>query len=165
MTITRILTAIFIGIFIGVGIYTFQYAEGFSYVSTDPRVCANCHIMRPQFDSWQKSSHHKAARCVDCHLPSGFIGKYIAKADNGQRHSRGFTFQNFHEPIMITEKNGNILQENCIRCHEPMVQNLAMVGKIDTKTVSCVHCHQSTGHGERTGLGGMNKNSYMRENL
>jgi cytochrome c nitrite reductase small subunit len=156
---TRILTAVFIGVFIGVGMYTFHYAEGFSYVSTEPRVCANCHIMRPQLDSWQKSSHHKAALCVDCHLPHDFIGKYIAKADNGRRHSTGFTFQNFHEPITITEKDSRILQKNCVRCHEPMVQDLVMVGQPDSNTINCVRCHEGVGHGERVGLGRMDKNN------
>ena len=71
------------GVLLGVGGYTFHYAEGLSYLSTDPAACVNCHIMQPQYDSWQKSSHHAVASCVDCHLPHDFIGKYIAKAENG----------------------------------------------------------------------------------
>ena len=84
------------GVLLGVGAYTFHFAEGFSYLSSDPAACANCHIMQSQFESWQKSSHHAVAKCVDCHLPHDFIGKYIAKAENGYHHSRGFTFQDFH---------------------------------------------------------------------
>ena len=41
------------------------------------------------------------ASCVDCHLPHDFVGKYLAKADNGYHHSKGFTLQDFHEPILI----------------------------------------------------------------
>src|SRR5690606_24278392 len=88
-----------LGVFAGVGLVTFDHAEGLSYFSTDPAACANCHIMQPQYDSWQNSSHHTVATCVDCHLPHDFIGKYRAKAENGYHHSVGFTFQNFHEPI------------------------------------------------------------------
>jgi hypothetical protein len=55
------------GLLGGIGAYTFHYAEGFSYFSTDPRACVNCHIMNPQYDSWQNSSHHTVASCVDCH--------------------------------------------------------------------------------------------------
>ena len=73
----------------GLGSYTFQYAEGLSYFSKDPAACKNCHIMEPQFNSWQKSSHHTVATCVDCHLPHDFIGKYIAKAE--KVHFRGFS--------------------------------------------------------------------------
>ena len=112
------------GVFVGVAGYTFDYAEGFSYFSADPKACMNCHIMRPQYDSWLKSSHHTVATCVDCHLPHDFVGKYIAKAENGYHHSRGFTFQDFHEPIMIKAKNSRILQENCVACHDDMVHEL-----------------------------------------
>jgi cytochrome c nitrite reductase small subunit len=65
----RILLAVVIGAFIGISLYTFRYAEGFSYFSTDPKACMNCHIMKPQYDSWQKASHHSNASCVECHLP------------------------------------------------------------------------------------------------
>lgn len=43
--------ATLIGFFLGISAYTFVYAEGASYLSTDPRACANCHIMWPQYDS------------------------------------------------------------------------------------------------------------------
>ncbi len=142
-----------IGSLIGVAAYTFRYAEGLSYFSKDPRACMNCHIMKPQFDSWQKSSHHAQASCVDCHLPDGFIKKYIAKADNGYRHSKGFTLQNFHEPIMITAANSETLQNNCLRCHGTVVHGTAMVQNRKSDKVSCVHCHRSVGHGETAGMG------------
>jgi cytochrome c nitrite reductase small subunit len=92
------------------------------------------------------------ATCVDCHLPHTFIEKYIAKAENGYHHSKGFTLQDFHEPIMIKEKNSRILQDNCIRCHGDLVHGLA-AGRA-REAVNCVHCHDAVGHGPRTGLGG-----------
>ncbi len=143
-----------IGILIGVGAYTFHFAEGLSYLSSDPQACVNCHIMQPQYDSWQKSSHHTVAVCVDCHLPQDFIGKYIAKAENGYHHSKGFTFQDFHEPIMIKPKNSQILQDNCLRCHQQMVHDLVAGATSALDAVRCVHCHQSVGHGPTAGLGG-----------
>ena len=142
------------GILLGVGGYTFLYAEGFSYMSDDPEVCVNCHIMQPQYDSWQKSSHHAVAVCVDCHLPHDFLGKYIAKAENGWHHSKGFTLQNFHEPIMIKAPNARILQDNCLACHEDMVHELVVGVNGPAEEVRCVHCHVTVGHGETTGLGG-----------
>jgi hypothetical protein len=30
-------------------------------------VCVNRHIMQPQYDSWQKASHHSITTCIDCH--------------------------------------------------------------------------------------------------
>ncbi|MDX9975628.1 MAG: cytochrome c nitrite reductase small subunit [FCB group bacterium] len=143
-----------VGLLGGVGGFTFLYAEGFSYLSTDPKACVNCHIMQPQYDSWQKSSHHGVAVCVDCHLPHDFVGKYIAKMENGYHHSKGFTFQDFHEPIQIKTKNSQLLQENCLACHDDLVHELVPGATWDLDAVRCVHCHQSVGHGEKVGLGG-----------
>jgi cytochrome c nitrite reductase small subunit len=140
------------GVLIGIGTTTFNYAEGLSYLSTDPAACANCHIMRPQYDAWQKASHHTAATCVDCHLPATFVAKYIAKAENGWNHSKAFTLQDFPEPIMITPKNADILQANCLRCHANLVHDQAIVWTEGAPR--CVHCHVSVGHGEPVGLGG-----------
>jgi cytochrome c nitrite reductase small subunit len=134
------------GILAGLGVFTFRYAEGFSYFSTDPKACANCHIMNDRYDSWQKGSHHAAAVCVDCHLPHALLPKLLAKADNGYRHSKGFTFQDFHEPIMITPRNSRILQENCIRCHDALVHQVAG-SAADGTELKCVHCHSYVGHG------------------
>ena len=146
--------ALAIGALLGVGGFTFRYAEGLSYMSSDPAVCRNCHIMQPQYDSWLKSSHHAVAGCVDCHLPQGPVGKYVAKAENGYHHSKGFTFQDFHEPIMIKSKNSTILQENCARCHEDLTHELVAGATGPGDELRCVHCHQSAGHGEVVGLGG-----------
>jgi cytochrome c nitrite reductase small subunit len=145
--------AALVGILLGVGTYTFVYAKGLSYMSSDPEVCANCHIMHPQYESWQKSSHHHVAGCVDCHLPHDLIGKYVAKALNGWHHSKAFTAQDFEEPITIKPANSRILQQSCLSCHGELVhQAVSVPGRSDE--VSCVHCHQSVGHGERAGLGG-----------
>jgi cytochrome c nitrite reductase small subunit len=156
------LLAIAVGVLAGIGLFTFYYAEGFSYLSSDPAACVNCHIMRPQYESWLKSSHHNVAKCVDCHLPHGFIGKYIAKAENGYHHSKGFTFQDFHEPIMIKAKNAAILQKNCLACHGELVHEL--VGGVNgtPDEVQCVHCHSGVGHGETTGLGGPEREDERR---
>ena len=140
-----------LAILIGIGLVTFRYADGLSYLSTDPAACANCHIMWPQYDSWAKSSHKTVAGCVDCHLPHDFVGKYLAKAENGWNHSRAFTLQDFHEPILINEKNAAILQANCLACHDDLVH--AQIGPAG-EAPRCVHCHSTVGHGERVGLGG-----------
>jgi cytochrome c nitrite reductase small subunit len=149
-----LLLAVLVGLLLGIGGYTFLYAEALSYMSDDPEVCINCHIMQSQYDSWQKSSHHAVAVCVDCHLPHDFVGKYIAKADNGWHHSKGFTLQDFHEPIMIKAPNARILQDNCLACHEDIVHELVVGVNGPAEEVRCVHCHVTVGHGEVTGLGG-----------
>ena len=152
MKLLPTLTGLGVAILLGVGIATFRYAEGLSYLSTDPAACANCHIMWPQYDSWQKSSHKAIAGCVDCHLPHDFLGKYLAKAENGWNHSRAFTLQDFQEPIVINSKNSAILQRSCVECHLELTY--AQVGARASEALRCVHCHSSVGHGERAGLGG-----------
>jgi len=152
-----------LGILTGLGVVTFFYAEGLSYLSSDPKACVNCHIMRSEYDGWQKASHHTVATCVDCHLPTDFIGKYAAKARNGWNHSKAFTLQNFPEPILITPINAEILQANCLRCHEDMVQNLAMAR--GDEAPQCVQCHGTVGHGDMVGLGGPWNNETELEGL
>jgi cytochrome c nitrite reductase small subunit len=152
-TMLLLALAVLIGAAVGIGGYTLVYAEGLSYMSSDPKVCANCHIMQAQFDSWQKSSHHHVAICNDCHLPQGFVGKYVAKALNGYNHSKAYTLQDFDEPIAIKPFNTRILQDNCLACHRALVHEAAMA-RGRSEEVSCVHCHLSAGHGERAGLGG-----------
>jgi cytochrome c nitrite reductase small subunit len=136
-----------LGICTGFGTYTFTYAQGFSYFSNDPRACMNCHIMREQFDGWQKSPHHAVASCNDCHTPKGFVPKYLSKAENGFWHSKGFTLQDFHEPIMIRQKNVAVLQQNCVACHEQIVDGINTHPGNPQKMLDCLHCHREVGHG------------------
>ena len=142
-----IIIAVLVGATLGVGLFTFGYAEGLSYFSTDPKACANCHIMNDEYDSWTKASHHAVAKCIDCHLPHDLVPKYIAKAENGWNHSKAFTLQDFHEPIMIKPRNSYILQENCLACHEDMVHQMVAGSTTDKNAVTCVHCHMTVGHG------------------
>ncbi len=139
-----------VGTGLGVAAVGFDYAEGLSYLSTDPRACVNCHIMQPQYDGWQKAAHHAAATCAECHLPVDFPWKYVAKARSGWNHSKAFTLQDFPEPIRITPPNAAILQANCERCHEALVHEIAAA----RGAPPCASCHADVGHGEQLGLGG-----------
>jgi cytochrome c nitrite reductase small subunit len=138
-----------LGVLFGMGTFTFHYGEGASYFSTDPRACKNCHIMNDQYDSWTKGVHHASAKCIDCHLPHEFVPKYLAKMENGYHHSKGFTLQDFHEPILIKPKNAAILQKNCLRCHGDFVSDIAHGSSAGGDAVRCVHCHRGVGHGAR----------------
>ena len=138
--------AILLGAMIGVGMFTFVYAKGYSYISNDPRACANCHIMQEHYDSWLKSSHHQAATCNDCHVPHRLPDKYIVKARNGFNHSKAFTLQNFPEPIRITRHNLESLQHNCLECHATMVSDIAAHRDVGQGVARCTQCHRSTGH-------------------
>lgn len=143
-----LLLCVLAGAVLGLGARTFWYAEGLSYLSSDPRACVNCHIMRDEYDGWQKASHHAHAVCIDCHLPHDLVGKYLAKAENGFWHSKAFTFQDFHEPIRIHEYHARQLEANCIACHREKVNDIVACGSAFTDNRSgCVRCHAQVGHG------------------
>jgi cytochrome c nitrite reductase small subunit len=147
LTLAGLALALVLGILVGLGSYTFVYAEGSSYLRNDPTACVNCHIMREQYDGWQHSSHHAAATCNDCHVPHDLLGKYLTKASQGYRHSKAFTLQDFHEPIRITPDDLNVVQNNCLRCHEDFVDPIR--GAVHASATDCVHCHSHVGHGPR----------------
>ena len=140
--------AVAFGILGGLGAFTFGYGDGAAYLKNDPQSCANCHVMQPQLDSWEKSSHKAAATCNDCHLPHTFAGKWFTKADNGFFHSLAFTTGDFHEPIQIKPRNRQVTQQACLHCHADFVNHmLPTVPGGDMQL--CVHCHADVGHAQR----------------
>lgn len=134
-----------IGGIIGLGSYTFAYAEGASYFSNDPEACVNCHIMQEVYDGWNHGSHKAVAGCNDCHTPHTFFAKYAVKGINGWNHSVAFTTGNFPEPIHITELNRQVAYDNCLYCHEELVS--AISHEADETPTDCLRCHSGVGHG------------------
>ena len=92
-----------VGAIVGLGAFTFAYAQGLSYLTNNPEACANCHIMREYYDGWNRGSHKAVAVCNDCHTPhDNIVAKYAVKGLNGFRHSYAFTTGDFEEPLRIT---------------------------------------------------------------
>jgi cytochrome c nitrite reductase small subunit len=148
LTLFSIVLAVMLGVLVGVGAFTFGYGKGASYLSNDPKGCANCHVMQGHYDSWQNSTHRHVAVCNDCHLPHHAVGKWITKADNGFFHSLAFTLENFHEPIQIKPRNRRVTQHACLYCHEDIVHQM-LPEDPDGEMLSCIHCHSSVGHAHR----------------
>jgi len=151
-----LLASVLVGAFAGTGGFTFGFAKGASYLSDDPAVCVNCHIMRDHYDGWRQASHHAQATCNDCHLPQdNAVHKLYVKLNNGYRHSKAFTLQNFAEPIRIVPANARVLENDCLRCHAEMTDAITAhgtlgvspspAGKVDL--YGCVRCHVDVGHG------------------
>ncbi|HEX5270567.1 MAG TPA: cytochrome c nitrite reductase small subunit [Gemmataceae bacterium] len=147
MSRPALILCVLAGVALGTGAYTARYAEGASYLSDDPRACVNCHVMRDQYDGWQKASHHAHATCNDCHVPHPFVAKYAVKAENGFWHSKGFTLQDFPEPIRLRPVSLRILNNNCVSCHRELVADVLGHGSPGDETLDCVRCHASVGHG------------------
>lgn len=133
------------GVLLGVGVFTFGYARGGSYMTDDPGACANCHVMNEQYQGWMKSSHRKAAVCNDCHTPPGFVPKYFTKALNGFHHSLAFTTGRFPEVIQITGRNHAVTEASCMKCHEDITVEIGS-GRHGGEAVSCTQCHRNVGH-------------------
>lgn len=156
LSLAALIAAIAVGTLAGSGGYTFIAAAGYSYMSDDPGVCINCHIMREQHDGWRHASHHAVATCNDCHLPHDTLfNALFVKASNGWHHSVAFTTQDFAEPIRIKPSNAHVLEANCLRCHATVSGEITAHGTLGVPSdprqgadlYGCVRCHQGVGHG------------------
>ena len=170
---TWLLTAaVLIGAAAGLGLFTFGYARGYSYLTNDPAACANCHVMSEHFAAWTKGSHHTVATCNDCHTPHDLVGKYAVKARNGFWHSFYFTVGGYPDPLRITEGNRRVTENACRYCHAEITEAIDHVASTVTSTpvrlaaqgtgapssrphdagtaagepISCIRCHRYVGH-------------------
>jgi cytochrome c nitrite reductase small subunit len=137
--------ALVVGSAAGLGAYTFVYAKGASYLSNDPRACANCHIMQDHLDGWIKASHRSVATCNDCHTPGNVFGKYFTKADHGFFHSLAFTTGYFHDPIRMKPRSERVTENACRKCHQDIVHDIDAMSR-PGENLSCIRCHANVGH-------------------
>jgi len=139
--------AVLLGLLFGVGLFTFGYGKGASYLSSNPKNCANCHVMQAHYDSWQNSTHRHVAACNDCHLPHDMLGHWLTEADNGFNHSLALTLENFHEPIQIKDRSRRVTEAACRKCHQDIVHDIDTTTTSDA-SMSCIRCHGGVGHME-----------------
>lgn len=135
--------------------YLVYASKAFSYLSSDPLACINCHVMNTHYATWQHSSHRQSASCVDCHLPHGsFTEKYLAKARDGWNHSLAFTLNSFAPNIEISEDGAKRVQANCISCHARLARTILdnqeryhdFSGAL-AEDRKCWECHRDVPHG------------------
>ncbi len=154
----RIPVAIAVGTLTGLGGLAAYVGNATSYLSDDPRACMNCHVMAPQFATWERSSHARVTVCNDCHVPhDNPFRKYAFKAMDGTRHSFMFTFRMEPQVIRIHEAGASVVQQNCIRCHSHQVQNVnekfvTFTGAEHGAGKLCWDCHRETPHGRVNSL-------------
>jgi cytochrome c nitrite reductase small subunit len=138
------------GMVMGLGGYTFYQARGYSYLTDDPLACINCHVMRPQFESWQHSTHRNVV-CNDCHAPQDdFVNRWYTKALSGWNHAVKFTTGDFPENIVIGERGRRVAINNCLHCHQPVVSAMLITAdRHNPDDLACISCHVNVGHSRR----------------
>jgi cytochrome c nitrite reductase small subunit len=146
----RLPTFAVLGVAAGLGLLLVRVSEMPSYLSDDPHACINCHIMRPQYATWEHSSHRLNATCNDCHVPhDSIIRKYAFKAKDGLRHATIFTLRTEPQAIQATRESSAVINENCRRCHEQFVRTSFMLVNSGR---ACTDCHEIVPHGDMRSL-------------
>lgn len=154
----RIPVIILSGILLGLFLYLGRISRVASYLSDNPSTCMNCHIMAPQYATWNHSAHREKTNCNDCHVPhNNVLNKYYFKAKDGIRHATMFTLRREPQVIFIKEEGKQVVQENCIRCHEKLLTDKKMMNRtmafhVQRSERPCWDCHRETPHGRVNSL-------------
>lgn len=151
--------------------YLVSESKMLSYLSSDPKVCINCHTMNTHYATWQHSSHREVASCVDCHLPrDSFVKKMIAKSKDGFNHSLAMTLGNYGYNLRVTTDAAKRIQANCISCHgniiSQMLDNSQLYALADSKVRmgrQCWDCHREVPHGTTRNLTTTQNNLGVKE--
>lgn len=154
----KIPVTLLLGLLCGLGILVLHVANATSYLSDRPEACMNCHVMAPQYATWQRGSHGRATVCNDCHVPhDDVITKLAFKTKDGLRHSFMFTFRLEPQVIRVKEAGIAVIQENCKRCHISLLDRVTLYG-VSAESARhgegklCWECHRETPHGSVSSL-------------
>ena len=154
----KIPVMIITGLICGLGLYILKLSNAPSYLSDKPETCVNCHIMAPQYTTWNHSAHREVSTCNDCHVPhNNIFNKYFFKAKDGLRHATIFTLRKEPQVIFIREEGKQVVQDNCIRCHVDKITDskmLALTNELHHSRTErkCWECHRETPHGRVNSL-------------
>jgi len=116
--------------------------------SSSPTFCASCHEMKPEFATWQVSSH-KEVTCIQCHVGPGIMNLLKDKVEGIEKvawHLSG----SYTRPIEMAKPMEN---GQCLTCHprEGLKNNKGELavphGKHLDQDVNCLSCHQGLVHG------------------
>ncbi len=148
MKVALLVVALALLSLMGVGLYVTDFT---AYLGDNPTTCNNCHVMDNAYESWYHGGHRSWAKCNDCHTPHALLPKYYVKARSGYHHVSAFLLGRIPDAIRAKEASRRVVQENCIRCHEPTVAALDWeMGYTEQETPRyCFECHRHVAHGER----------------
>ncbi len=143
----RIMCFLALGVLAGLGLAVGKVSRATSYLSDDPEGCVNCHVMQPQYASWQRSSHAGVATCNDCHVPHETVfDAYAFKARDGIYHSTIFTLGLEPQVIEMSSAAIPVVESNCRRCHAQTIEDVS-VHAHESGERRCWDCHREVPHG------------------
>jgi hypothetical protein len=87
-------------------------------LTNHPTFCASCHIIKPSYDSWVRSSH-KDVTCVDCHVRPGISGFVHDKVFAGLEDV-AITF--LGTPTEPHNLESRVYSSMCISCHRAILR-------------------------------------------
>ncbi len=106
----------------------------FVQVSSTPAFCGSiCHIMKPYYESWKRSSHGGVA-CVECHISPGVTAEIRKKFEAMSMVAKYIT------ATYGTKPWAEVDDAACLRCHERRL----LEGKVDFHGVIFDHAPHLT---------------------
>lgn len=147
----------FIILMMGSGVFIVIIAFFTYNKARSPDFCISCHVMKPEYYTWQASSHSKFD-CVDCHVGVNFKKGFKAGAKNLADDGLGIaknTFSYFTNNYMLpVQMIFSVEDYMCLKCHSEDREASAAGDLIiphsvhKKKDVSCAECHSSVAHGD-----------------
>ncbi|OEF96730.1 cytochrome c3 family protein [Desulfuribacillus alkaliarsenatis] len=131
-------TVMFFALLVAILLYS---GTAISMKATDTaEFCSSCHVMNEVVRTHQISTHANLT-CNDCHAPHDILSKIPFKAKAGAKDIYINTFGEVSDVIQSTSKTKEIVNQNCLNCHDMTNKNVAM----DAKDF-CIDCHQTVPH-------------------
>ena len=148
------------GVVCGLGMLFMYLLRAHTYfVGDNPSACVNCHIMTPYYATWSHSSHGRDATCNDCHVPHQNLAFYYGfKAMDGLKHTAYFVTHAERQAPMAEALTGQVVMDNCIRCHTQLNQEFVKTGRMSYMQQQaqggkvCWDCHRNVPHGGMNSL-------------
>ena len=139
-----------------IGICTFGVGSAMMSVSGSPAFCGSCHSMKHEAWTFADPAHSQL-ECADCHLPHQNVAIYLVeKGRTGMVDTYHEVLRDYPAHIKISKDGWDTVNANCVRCHEPTMDNVhADLGKDFDSGGDCLKCHSRIAHGTNHLEGGI----------
>jgi len=133
----------------GISLVILLSVIGMTYATSAPQFCSACHIMKPEYTTWQASSHSQVS-CTACHVAPGLTNALKHKVVAAKELYLYLT-KSYELPIRMTEK---LPDSRCLKCHSLKRKVSASTDlyiphkRHYQKGIGCVKCHEGVAHGK-----------------